>query len=103
MSHSRFAKLVDLAKSTDGEQRRELLRQVTDLFFQSAGARTERESALIGDVLQMVAVEMQESVLAELANRFADAPDAPIGLMRDLASHSFEVAAPVLRRSVALL
>ncbi len=102
MSQSRFAKLVDLAKSTDGEQRRELLRQVTDLFFQSAGSRNERESALIGDVLQMVAVEMQDNVLAELANRFADAPDAPVGLMRDLASHSFEVAAPVLRRSVAL-
>ncbi|MEQ1619398.1 MAG: DUF2336 domain-containing protein [Terricaulis sp.] len=102
MSHSHFAKLVGLAKSTDGEQRRELLRQVTDLFFQSAGSRNERESALIGDVLQMVAVEMQEGVLAELANRFADAPDAPVGLMRDLASHSFEVAAPVLRRSVAL-
>ncbi len=102
MSQSRFAKLVDLAKSTDGEQRRELLRQVTDLFFQSAGSRNERETALMGDVLQMVAVEMQEGVLAELANRFADAPDAPVGLMRDLASHSFEVAAPVLRRSVAL-
>jgi uncharacterized protein (DUF2336 family) len=102
MSQSRFAKLVDLAKSTDGEQRRELLRQVTDLFFQSAGARNARESALIGDVLQMVAAEMQEGVLAELANKFADAPDAPVGLMRDLASHSFEVAAPVLRRSAAL-
>jgi uncharacterized protein (DUF2336 family) len=45
---------------------------------------------------------MQEGVLAELAERFADAEDAPVGLMRDLANHSFEVAAPVLRRSRVL-
>jgi uncharacterized protein (DUF2336 family) len=45
---------------------------------------------------------MQEGVLAELAERFADAEDAPVGLMRDLANHAFEVAAPVIQRSKAL-
>ncbi len=102
MSHSRFAKLLDLAKSTDSGQRRELLREVTELFFESSGARSARESALMGDVLQMVAAEMQDSVLAELSNAFADAADAPQGLMRDLANRSFEVAAPILSRSPAL-
>jgi uncharacterized protein (DUF2336 family) len=102
MSSTRFAKLVDLARTPDSEQRRELLREVTDLFFETSDNRNERESALFDDVLQLVAAEMQDEVLAELANLFADAADAPVGLMRDLASHSFEVAGPVLLKSRAL-
>jgi uncharacterized protein (DUF2336 family) len=79
-----------------------LLREVTDLFFETSDTRTARESALFDDVLKLVAAEMQESVLAELSKVFADAPDAPVGLMRDLANHSFEIAGPVLKRSRAL-
>ncbi|MBS0384564.1 MAG: DUF2336 domain-containing protein [Proteobacteria bacterium] len=102
MSSSRFAKLVDLARTADSAKRRELLREVTDLFFETNGQRSARESALFDDVLQLVAAEMQEGVLAELAEMFADAADAPVGLMRDLANHSYEVARPVLQRSRAL-
>ena len=102
MSQPRFAKLVDLARARDSEQRRELLREVTDLFFDTSGGRTAREDALFDEVLQMVAAEMQEGVLAELAQVFAGAEDAPVGLMRDLANHAFEIAAPVLRHSKVL-
>lgn len=102
MSTSRFAKLIDLAQASDSGQRRELLREVTDLFFETSGQRNNNEAKLFDDVLKLVAAEMQAGVLAELAERFADAPDAPVGLMRDLANHSFEVAAPVLKRSKAL-
>ncbi|MEQ1491316.1 MAG: DUF2336 domain-containing protein [Terricaulis sp.] len=102
MSNPRFAKLVDLARTTDSGQRRELLREVTDLFFETSATRTTRESALFDDVLKLVAAEMQDSVLAELSEVFADAADAPVGLMRDLANHSFEIAGPVLKRSRAL-
>ena len=102
MSSSRFGKLIELARTTDSAQRRELLREVTDLFFETSGARNDRESQLFGDVLQLVAAEMQDGVLAEFAERFADADDAPVALMRDLANHAFEVAAPVLTRSKAL-
>jgi uncharacterized protein (DUF2336 family) len=102
MSHGRFAKLVELARLTDSDRRRDLLREVTDLFFETSNSRSERESALFDDVLQLVAAEMQEEVLAELSHTFADAADAPVGLMRDLANHSFEVAGPVLQRSKVL-
>lgn len=102
MSQARFAKLVDLARTSDSGKRRELLREVTDLFFQTSDSRSERETALFDDVLKLVAAEMQDEVLAELSELFADAEDAPVGLMRDLANHSFEVAGPVLRRSKAL-
>jgi len=102
MSQSRFGKLVELARTTDSEQRRELLREVTDLFFETSGARNERETHLFDDVLKLVAAQMQDGVLAELAERFADAEDAPVGLMHDLANHAFEIAAPVLQRSRVL-
>jgi uncharacterized protein (DUF2336 family) len=45
---------------------------------------------------------MQDNVLVELSQLFADAPEAPLGLMRDLANHSFEIAGPILGRSRAL-
>jgi uncharacterized protein (DUF2336 family) len=102
MSQPRFAKLIELARTNDSGIRRELLREVTDLFFETSGTRNNRESALFDEVLQLVAAEMQEGVLAELAETFADAPDAPVGLLRDLANHSFEIAAPLLRRSKVL-
>jgi uncharacterized protein (DUF2336 family) len=102
MSQPRFAKLVDLARATDSRQRRELLRDVTDLFFETSATRSERESALFDDVLQLVAAEMQDNVLVELATQFAGADNAPVGLMRDLANHSFEIAGPVLTKSKVL-
>lgn len=102
MTHSRFAKLVDLARAPDSDTRRMLLREVTDLFFESQGQRNNRETALFDEVLQIVAAEMQDNVLVELAEQFADAEDAPVGLMRDLANHSFEIAAPVLKRCRSL-
>lgn len=102
MAANRFERLIELAQAKDGERRRVLLREITDLFFDTQGARTETESHLIGDVLQMVAAEMQDGVLAELSQRFAGATDAPVGLMRDLANHAYEVAGPVLEHSAVL-
>ncbi len=102
MSTSRFSKLTDLARATDSNQRRELLREVTDLFFERRGERSQAESALFDDVLKLVAAEMQDGVLAELSEAFADAHDAPVGLLRDLANRAFPVANPVLMRSPVL-
>jgi len=99
---ARFAKLIELARAPSSERRRDLLREATDLFFDTAAERTSRETQLFDDVLRTVAKEMQESVLAELAERFADSHDAPIQLMQDLAFNTFAVAEPILRRSPVL-
>ncbi|MDX2274662.1 MAG: DUF2336 domain-containing protein [Hyphomonadaceae bacterium] len=102
MSTSRFAQLIELARAPDSGRRRELLREVTELFFERSAERSQREAALFDEVLQLVAAEMQDEVLAELAEVFADAPDAPIGLMRDLANHAYPIAGKVLERSPVL-
>lgn len=97
-----FAKLLDLAKTPDSDARRELLRQVTDMFFATQASHTHSEVALFDDVLRSVAAEMQEGVLAELSERFADAANAPTQLLEDLANNALPVAAPILQRSKCL-
>lgn len=98
-----FARLIDLAREPSSEKRRELLREITDMFFVSGPkGRTASEAALFDTILRDVAKSMQDSVLRELAERFAENPDAPIGLMRDLANKAFNIAEPVLRRSTVL-
>jgi uncharacterized protein (DUF2336 family) len=99
---ARFARLIDLAREPCSDRRRELLREVTDMFFVAGEARTATADALFDSVLRDIAKTMQDNVLRELAERFADAPDAPRGLMRDLAANSIAVAEPILRRSAAL-
>lgn len=99
---SRFALLLDLAKEPSSDKRRDLLREVTDLFFESDDARGARERVLFDEVLRAVAQNVEEGVLAELSHRFADAPNAPEGLIRDLAGREISVAEAVLRRSSVL-
>jgi uncharacterized protein (DUF2336 family) len=102
MSQSRLIDLIELAKEPSSDRRRELLRQVTDMFFVGADAQQPGEIALFDDVMSQLASEMEEAVRAELADRLADAPKPPMGLLRNLASDSFAVAEPVLTRSPAL-
>src|SRR5690606_16630327 len=81
---------------------RALLREVTDQFFGSP-VRTPTEDILYGDVLSQLAEDMEEAVRAELAHRFADAPDAPHRLIRKLAEDlAVPVAGPVLEQSPVL-
>ncbi len=101
-STGHLTKLVQLAKEPSSDKRRELLRDITDLFIDQPDARlgAARESA--DHILTDLAEEMEESVRTELAERFADAPEAPEGLIRRLALDAVAVARPLLERSDAL-
>jgi len=100
--HTKLYDLIELAKEPSSERRRELLRQVTDLFFASPDAHAAGEMALFDDVLTQLSSEMEEAVRAELAERMADSAAPPRRLLRGLASDSIVVAEPVLIRSRAL-
>jgi uncharacterized protein (DUF2336 family) len=100
---SKLQDLIDLAREPSSDKRRELLRQVTDVFFANPAAHAGTELALFDAVLTQLAGEMEAVVRAELATRMAPAADAPSGLVRSLAADpSIEVARPVLEGSVAL-
>ncbi len=98
---SRLHDLIALANEPSSAKRRELLRGVTDLFFQGEG-HNGVEMALFDDVMSQLAGDMEEAVQIELATRLGEAPAAPRGVSRTLAAGSIAVAAPILRSSSAL-
>jgi uncharacterized protein (DUF2336 family) len=98
---SRLPELIALAQEDSSEKRRALLRELTGHFF-GAPTRTDAEDALYGDVLTRLAADMEVAVRAELASRFANAPDAPHSLIRRLANDEAAVAGAVLAHSPVL-
>jgi uncharacterized protein (DUF2336 family) len=101
MSDGKLQNLINLAREPSSERRRELLREVTDMFF-AAPPQRGAEMALFDDVMTQLTGEMEEAVRAELAQRIADAAAPPRKLVLGLASDSIAVAEPVLTRSRAL-
>ena len=102
MSNSRLTDLIALAKETSSQKRRELLREVTDLFF-TRHAPTDPELRQFDSVLTQLATDMEEAVRAELGYRFASAENAPRRLIFTLANdEAISVAEPVLSGSQAL-
>lgn len=101
-SASNFATLLDLAKETSSEKRRELLRQVTDVFLADAAARTETEAKVFDEIVNAVAADLEAQVRVELARKVA-LSNAPLQrTARRLAMDVIEVARPVIETSRAL-
>jgi len=100
---STLQKLVALAREPSSEKRRRLLREVTDLFFETPPEqRSQAEADHFDVILSAVADEMTVEVRQELARRFSGSPEAPRQLMRHLAHDDISVAGEILRRSLAL-
>jgi uncharacterized protein (DUF2336 family) len=100
---SKIHHLIALAQEPSSTRRRELLREVTNLFFTADDGQSATELSLFDDVLSQLAADMEQEVRAELAERMADSSRAPRRLITNLAGDTeILVASPVLRRSSAL-
>jgi len=100
MSGSKLHDLIALAREPSSDRRRELLREITDLFLaQPAEAMDPAQAALFDEVMQRIASEMEATVRAELARRLAPAPAALPRLLNDLGGDEIAVAEPVLRQA----
>jgi uncharacterized protein (DUF2336 family) len=99
---NKLAQLIALAGEPSSEKRRELLREVTDLFFANAEGSNPRELELFDGVMQSLAREMELEVRAELSERISETEFAPKGLVRSLAEDEIAVAEPVLTKSPVL-
>jgi uncharacterized protein (DUF2336 family) len=99
---SKLHNLVELAKEKSSERRRNLLREVTDLFFDEEPAQDSAVSEHFDQVLVDLAQQTAREAREELSRRFADAPQAPRGLILKLAQDAIEVAAPILQNSTVL-
>jgi uncharacterized protein (DUF2336 family) len=98
----RYSKLLELAHENSSEKRRELLHDVTDMFFNSSQDRSELEGNMFGELMAKVAYELDVEVRKELTTRFKGG-DAPRSLAVALANdQEISVAGPILRRSTSL-
>ncbi len=103
MAVSKLHDLIELAKEPSSERRRELLREISDLFLaQSPDRLDSNQMELFDDVMGRITTEMEEVVRAELSQKLAPSPVAPPRLLRGLAGDTMAVAGPVLRESTAL-
>jgi uncharacterized protein (DUF2336 family) len=97
---SKLEELIVLAREPSSERRRELLREVTDLFFTASGPHGPQELELFDGVLDQLATDMEVEVRAELADRMTEAAQGPTTLIASLAAdEAIAVAGPVLARS----
>lgn len=94
--------LIDLARKRSREHRKILLENMTSLFLSSEGRLTERELALMTDILNKLIHEVEMAVRVKLADRLADFEGAPHELIVNLANDEIPVARPVLLRSGVL-
>lgn len=85
------------------EKRAFTLQRVTDLFLSGADHFNHEQIDLFDDVLSHLIKRVEIKALAELSQRLAPAPNAPVGVVRQLAKHDdILVAGPVLSQSERL-
>lgn len=99
---SRSQKLLQLAEEPSSEKRRELLREITDIFLDRAEGHSQAESDHFAHLLESLSAMADVDARAELAGRVAGAATAPSGLINQLARDEITVAAPVLEQSPVL-
>jgi uncharacterized protein (DUF2336 family) len=94
--------LLDLARDSSLEARRTLVDLIGDLFAERESVLTERERALMIEILEKLLGDFETEVRQQLAQRLADSEVAPRALIDLLANDEIAVARPVLMHSQVL-
>ena len=105
MTHS-FHALRRLAyqahEHMDDQNRRALLRRITDVFLDEPGSFSKQQYQHFGAIMEKLAYDLESQVREELARRIAAEASAPRQLVHRLASDEISVAQPVLEQSPVL-
>ena len=94
--------LLDLALDRSIEGRRALTNSIGDLFSEDGTSLTDRERALMGDILRKLIRDCEMAVRRDLSERLAKADNPPRDLILALANDEFAVAQPILMQSQVL-
>jgi uncharacterized protein (DUF2336 family) len=94
--------LLELALDKSLEGRRALTATIGDLFNQRDGVLSERERALMTDILRKLIRDCELEVRRDLSERLSNAANPPRELIVALANDEIEVAEPILRASTVL-
>ena len=90
--------LEDVLASKDVSRRADILRKVTDLFVLGSGNFSEDQVELFDNVMGKLLENIERAARARFGSRIARLSDAPLNVVRVLASDAaVEVAGPVLR------
>jgi uncharacterized protein (DUF2336 family) len=101
-SKAQLATLVELARQRTAQGRRVIFENIADLFISPEGRLSERESALMTDILHKLIHDVEMEVRRDLSERLADNTEAPHDLVVMLANDEIEVARPILLKSGVL-
>jgi uncharacterized protein (DUF2336 family) len=88
--------LLAMARDKSAAGRKTLMTAVSDLFFNKGEVLSDRERALMSDILRQIIHDVEMSVRRELASRLVRIKDAPHDLVIALANDEIEVAHPIL-------
>lgn len=99
---SRIQELERLARESSSDRRRELLRNLTDMFLEDMDPHSGEENDLFSDVVCRVLDEVVEEARVELAQRVSPLESFPKDVVLKLASDEISVAMPVLQHSPIL-
>ena len=94
--------LLDLAFDKSVESRRALTATIGDLFDKQDEVLSERERALMTDILRKLIHDCEKAVRRDLSERLSDVPNPPHELIVSLANDEIEVAEPILKQSKML-
>ncbi len=94
--------LLGLALDKSLEGRRALTATIGDLFNDQDEVLSERERALMTDILRKLIHECEMVVRRDLSERLSSAPNPPHELIVALANDEIEVAEPILKASTVL-
>ena len=97
-----FTALLDLARDKSVAARTRLVESVGDLFFEKNRALSDRERALMTEILRRLIHDVEMSVRIALAERLSAEPTAPAELIKTLANDEIEVAYSILVKSPVL-
>ena len=100
--YNRLKSLMSLAQEPSSDKRRELLREITDLFVEDPCSYSTAEADHMGGIMGQIAFKMEMEVRKHLADRMADLSEAPKNLIVQLANDDISVAQPVLEKSGVL-
>lgn len=99
---SDMGRLAQLAANPQGTTREEIFLAVASLYRVQGSYLNERERALMGDILRLLARDVEMAIRIALAERLADDTTAPHDLILLLADDKIEVARPLILRSPLL-
>lgn len=98
-----FEELDKTLRTTDNSKRTELLRQITDLFFQHSDRLSGEQTDVFDRTLLRLVAHVEKRALVELSRRLAAVDNAPINVIRTLARDpEISVAEPILANSLRL-